>query len=476
MVSPRRVPILPGDLFQLRDGSSSRVSDGPAKQDDTTTVLSSLGETIASRTRRLDSILEAITIAAQSLTGATGAAIAMWKDGAVVCRARCGEGAPPLGAHLSADSGISGHCLRTGLVQHCGETQNDARVDGELCLRLGLRSIAVLPIRGWRGINGILLVFSTLPHAFTEQHLALLQRLAALAERARASQPETAATAADTTVEVEQSSGLLPASDRVRDLAMVFLDSKRRPFVLGVAALLGLLLVGFVIWLGWRSPQGIKVKAEAVPPPPSQAVPAHPMDNDRVWKLNPGGESLFFGKHSAGTPVRFASKVDVIPARKTQPAQPVPASSGDDSSPEIVIRHVSPAAPQPADTAAAEPPPISTAAPSPAPLSDMLVASNSMPRLVAVTVSQGISQGYLIHRVAPVYPAQALMTRLQGKVVLDALIAEDGTVQDLKVVQGDPVLARAALEAVQHWRYKPFELNRKPVKMSTTITVKFSLP
>jgi protein TonB len=56
------------------------------------------------------------------------------------------------------------------------------------------------------------------------------------------------------------------------------------------------------------------------------------------------------------------------------------------------------------------------------------------------------------------------------------VIVEDGTVQDLKVLQGDPVLARAALEAVRRWRYKPYELNRKPVKMSTTITVTFSLP
>lgn len=475
MVSPRRVPNLPEDLFQFPDRGSNPASSGPTKQDDTATLFTSLGETIASRRRRLDSILETLTIAAMSLTGATGAAIAMWKDEAVVCRARCGEGAPPLGAHLSADSGISGHCLRTGQVQHCGETQNDSRVDAELCLQLGLRSIAVLPIQGGRGINGILEVFSTEPHTFTEEHLALLQQLAALAERARASQSETAATPAKTTVEVEQSSGLLPASNRVRDLVAALMDSERRPLVLGVAAMLGLLLIGFAIWLGWRSPQEIKAKAGAVPPSASQTAAALSMDNDPVWKVNAGGESLP-GKHSAGIPLRFASKVDVIPERKAQSAPPARASSGDDGSSDTVIRHLDSAAPQPADTAAAEPPPISAAAPNPPPLSNALVASNSMPQLASVRISHGVSQGYLIHRVTPVYPAQALMTRLQGKVVLDALIAEDGTVQDLKVAQGDPVLVRAALEAVRQWRYKPYELNRKPVKMSTTITVKFSLP
>jgi periplasmic protein TonB len=480
------MPPRPGELFELPSVSSEPAPSNPASADsasaDSATVLSNLGDTISAGSQRLDSILEAITNAALSLTGASGAAIAMWKNGSVVCRARSGDGAPPLGAHLSADSGISGHCLRSGLIQHCGEAQNDARVDAELCLRLGLRSITVLPIQGWRGVNGILEVFSTEPRAFTEQHIVLLQQLAALAERARASQPQTSATPANPKVEVEQSPGLLPASDRVRDLAVVFLGSKQRPFILGGAALLGFLLLGFVIWLGWHSPE-VKAKAETVAPVSSKAVPVHPadglpvhpMDNDPVWKANPLGESLFPAKHSAGIPVQLASKVDVIPAPKPQPAQPDRASSGGGSSPEIVVPLESSTIQQSADTPS-EPPPIPTAGPNLAPLNGVLTASNSMPQLLSVPVSEGVSGGYLIHREPPLYPAQALTMRLQGNVVLDALIAEDGTVQDLKVVKGHPLLARAAIEAVRHWRYKPFELNRKPVRMSTAITVKFTLP
>jgi GAF domain-containing protein len=155
-----------------------------------TSVIADFGEAISSGGYELDAILQKISDAARTLTGATGSAIAMWKDGAVVCRASCGENAPPVGARLSAESGISGHCLRSGLAQHCGETETDPRVDAELCRQLGLRSVAVIPIRGWRGVNGILEVFSTEPRAFREQHFELLEQLAGLAERARAGQPE----------------------------------------------------------------------------------------------------------------------------------------------------------------------------------------------------------------------------------------------------------------------------------------------
>ncbi len=91
-------------------------------------------------------------------------------------------------------------------------------------------------------------------------------------------------------------------------------------------------------------------------------------------------------------------------------------------------------------------------------------------------VSQGISEGVLERRVNPTYPSQALSTRLQGSVVLRAMIAEDGSVHDLKVVSGQPVLARAAADAVRQWRYRPYRLDGTPVRMQTQITVDFKLP
>ena len=81
-----------------------------------------------------------------------------------------------------------------------------------------------------------------------------------------------------------------------------------------------------------------------------------------------------------------------------------------------------------------------------------------------------------MHRVEPVYPAQARLLRLEGTVILAATVIEDGTVREVKVVEGSPVLAEAAMDAVKRWRYKPFELDGKPVKNEIGISVEFKLP
>ena len=62
---------------------------------------------------------------------------------------------------------------------------------------------------------------------------------------------------------------------------------------------------------------------------------------------------------------------------------------------------------------------------------------------------------------------------IEGSVILDATIGEDGKVRDLKVLDGHPVLARAAVDAVKQWRYRPYMLNGKPIAMQEQITVSF---
>jgi len=80
----------------------------------------------------------------------------------------------------------------------------------------------------------------------------------------------------------------------------------------------------------------------------------------------------------------------------------------------------------------------------------------------------------LIHRVQPVYPSLARQARVQGVVVLEAIVTKDGTVDGLRVLSGRPLLAQAALDAVRQWRYDPTLLNGEPVEVITTITVTFS--
>ena len=75
----------------------------------------------------------------------------------------------------------------------------------------------------------------------------------------------------------------------------------------------------------------------------------------------------------------------------------------------------------------------------------------------------------------PLYPALARQARIQGNVVLHAIIDKDGRVGQLEVVSGHPLLVQAALDAVKQWRYQPTQLNGDPVEVDTTITVTFVL-
>ena len=92
-----------------------------------------------------------------------------------------------------------------------------------------------------------------------------------------------------------------------------------------------------------------------------------------------------------------------------------------------------------------------------------------------VRVSQGVSQGLLIHRVQPMYPPLARQARIQGTVVFQAEISKDGTIENLRLISGHPMLAPSAIEAVRQWRYKPYFLNGEPVAVETQITVNFTL-
>ena len=84
-----------------------------------------------------------------------------------------------------------------------------------------------------------------------------------------------------------------------------------------------------------------------------------------------------------------------------------------------------------------------------------------------------LSEAQLIHRVEPVYPRMAVLAGIQGEVRLHAIIARDGSIQSLNVSSGHPLLARAALNAVRQWRYRPYILNGQPVEVETFITVSF---
>lgn len=92
-----------------------------------------------------------------------------------------------------------------------------------------------------------------------------------------------------------------------------------------------------------------------------------------------------------------------------------------------------------------------------------------------VRVSQGVTQGLVLHKVQPAYPPLARQARIQGSVTLQAEISKDGSIQNLRLISGHPMLAPSAIEAVKQWKYKPYILNGEPVEVETTITVNFTL-
>ena len=117
---------------------------------------------------------------AQTLTGATGAAIALRKGDEVICRARAGRTAPDLGVRLQTDSGISAECLRTGEVVLCNDASDSPRADRITCERLGVRSILAAPLRQFHRTLGIFEVLASTPNAFDYHDVATMQLLSSM--------------------------------------------------------------------------------------------------------------------------------------------------------------------------------------------------------------------------------------------------------------------------------------------------------
>ncbi len=84
-------------------------------------------------------------------------------------------------------------------------------------------------------------------------------------------------------------------------------------------------------------------------------------------------------------------------------------------------------------------------------------------------------EGNLVLRVQPNYPAIARQARVQGEVVLRAMISREGTIENLQVLSGHSMLVRAAVDAVRQWRYRPYVLNGEPIEVETEVRVNFVL-
>jgi len=124
------------------------------------------------------SFLNRVVELAQILTKSSGAVIAFRGEQGTICRARSGEGAPPLGAPIDTNSGITKQCLDSGTPLFCEDIAKLARLEPKISQAAGIRGVAILPIYRDGEISGILEVFSSTPRIFTDQQLKRLQQLA----------------------------------------------------------------------------------------------------------------------------------------------------------------------------------------------------------------------------------------------------------------------------------------------------------
>ncbi len=478
MASPSNMPPWPGVTEPLSFPGPHSTAPQQENILDLDLILSRLRDQIAAGTQDPDALLGAIAIAAQALTDATGAALGMRRDGTVSCVGRSGETAPALGARLSENAGISGACLRSGRIQRCDDTETDLRVDAEVCRHLGLGSIAAVPIRSRLETVGILEVFSTSARAFTDDHLAHLSSLAELADAASARINGHAAAPESASPGVEAN----PTPDLpVLSSPPIRKNVLRKPVWRYFATAGGVALLGFFSFASWRMWTELKSRNESKPPVAQSPAPV-----------------------AAGAENQFANAPLVIPKPTPEQIAPpdaskkgahqggvVQAASVEAELDDGLIRSISTDSSTPAkvasplgnsntkptekDASANTPPQVAMVTSPDQSLHGILVGNTALPRL-SPPVSQGVVPLVLEHKVIPTYPSDARTMRLAGTVVLRAIVSEEGRISQVEPVSGEPILARAAMEAVRQWRYRPALLNGKPTPIETNITLNFKLP
>ena len=457
----------------------------PLRSSDPSAWIEILRQAVATRIRSTDSILHAATDAARILTNAHGTALALRTNGVIVCRARSGDIAPEIGSPLDADSGISGACIRRASLLVCNDAANDTRVDATACLALGIRSIVVVPLQGPTGIVGILEAFSTRPHAFGAVQIKMLRELSEIAEIAyqHDSLPHSPLSGvADPTFGQPSLFASPDAIDRICTSRFSGASSSKRRYWIPALVTLAVLLVSLVVWMSWIDPSEI---AASAPPPESIHAPAALTERLAPRSSHQSSEAAISNRTSERSPTKNvnvmvnAAEIEPTtggprPSSASDLSQSNPAAAGSVTSP-LVTSAVTSATPTNAAGDLSPHAVVLSAQPIPDSLIDVTSTPATLPSFGA-GVPPAITEPTLIHRPDPTYPADARAHQLAGSVVLDVTIAEDGSVREAHVVAGPPLLAKAATDAVQQWRYNPLKLNGRPVAFHQQITIIFKLP
>ena len=386
----------------------------------------------------LDLVLNEVVVRAADATVATAAALALVRDGEMVCRASTGQHAPDLGVPLNTRDGLSGACLSTREPQLCLDTESDPRVDAAASRRLGIRSMLIVPILDGDDLIGVIEVFSPDPDTFSPAHDMLLESFARTCTRLR-----------QLAIELEQRpphpvEELLPPDRPPLVLAAPATPRSARSsldiwaLVLGGLVISSALALSFMIGsrIGW-------VRSPALSPPANVSSriagdSAHPTASQPAPAKNRG-----------------TLPVGAAPAAGANPS----ASNGlvvyDQG--KVVFR-LKPA-PRTAQKQAAD------------------ESGSAVPVEPArVWLAPDAAERRLRQRVEPQYPAEALAAHRSGDVTLEVIAGIDGSVASVRTLSGDPLLAEAAATAVRQWHYEPYRLQGRPAEFQTDVTLKFALP
>ena len=256
------------------------------------------------------------------------------------------------------------------------------------------------------------------------------------------------------------------------------------------------LLASLAGYLGWKNTSGKSSPASTAPAsttaPAAAGNTAPSADETKAPEASasetPAGNSVAHTTAPVPAPAAAASKPSPVSKNATHEAPAKKEEIAPDTTveqpaaPAIVVKNgPAPSAKKPAqDSDQALVPSaidVGTGADTKA-LAAISSAPVSVPRPSGdvVKISQGVSEGLVLKRVAPRYPSQALQMRKEGSVQLQATVTKTGDISNVKVLSGDSILARAAEDAVRQWKYKPYYLNGEPVDIQTQITVNFKLP
>jgi TonB family protein len=424
----------------------------------------------------LDLVLNELVVRAAEATHASAAALALMRGDEMVCRAATGELAPDLGIPINTRDGLSAACVQTRQPQLSVDTEFDPRINPAVSHRLGIRSILIIPVFDSADENapltGVLEVFSALPAVFSNQDQKLLEdcaaecarlRRAALELSQRAPAPEAAASElaqaeivpneiapAKTAVDKPVAGGLVQNLVLNKDMPLSMTSAappiRRNSYeawtlALGSLAILAIVAVSFLFgtrigWLRSASPPGQisqPVAANPVPPEPMKSIATKPASTPKSATA-PADELVVYEKGK----VVFRLK----PAVPDQQALNHKSFAGKPESNSVVK----------------------------ASSTEKIDTSKS------IWLSPAEAETLLRNRIEPQYPPEALAAHRSGSVLLEVEVAADGSVSGIRTLNGDPVLAAAASEAVRNWRYQPYLRHDHPAQFQTDVTLTFSLP